>query len=468
MTEAWKQWEGQIVNGEFHLRQYLGGGEHSAVFLTEHGDQEPRKAAIKLIGADPESAELQLSRWELAAKLSHPHLIRLFQMGRCQLGGGELLYIVMEYAEEDLSQILPQRPLTPAEAREMLMPALDALAYVHNQGFVHGHMKPANIMAIGDQIKLSSDGLCPKSESGGGLGKPGAYDPPEAASGRASPAGDVWSLGVTLVEALTQRLPVREGTQQGEPVLPDTLPAAFLDLARQCLRRDPEGRLTVAEIAARLQQRQTLPEAREQIIARPHEAIAKWRYVSLTVAIGLVLAAFLAGPRLFRRRPEVQRAPSVESEQPRVQPRPKQRAVTLETGQPTQKTGNEKPGPSGAAPPPPSPRSGAETKPTTGGLVQGEVLRQVLPVVPQSARDTIRGTIRVIVRVAVDPSGSVTGAKLDSPGPSKYFANLALQAAQRWEFAPAKVDGRGVSSEWILRFEIERTGTRVFPVPAAR
>src|SRR5713226_948777 len=117
MTEAWKQWEGQIVNGEFHLRQYLGGGEHSAVFLTEHGDREPQKAAIKLIQADPESAELQLVRWELAAKLSHSHLIRLFQMGRCQLGDMGLLYIVMEYADEDLSQILPQRPLTPAEAR---------------------------------------------------------------------------------------------------------------------------------------------------------------------------------------------------------------------------------------------------------------------------------------------------------------------------------------------------------------
>jgi TonB family protein len=273
---------------------------------------------------------------------------------------------------------------------------------------------------------------------------------------------------MTLVEALTQRLPVWEGTEQGEPVLPDTVPAAFLDLARQCLRRDPERRLTVAEIAARLQQRQTLPEAKEQMTARPQEAIAKWRYVVPTVAIGLVLAAFLAGPKLLRRRPEAQRAPSVESEQPRVQPRPNQRAVTLETGQSTQKTGNERPGSSGAAPSPTSPRSGAEAKTTTGGLVRGEVLRQVLPAVPQSARDTIRGTVRVSVRVAVDPSGSVTGAKLDSPGPSKYFANLALQAAQRWEFAPAKVNGRDVSSEWILRFEIERTGTRVFPVPAAR
>ncbi len=114
---------------------------------------------IKLIPVDPGNAELQLSRWRLAAKLSHPHLIRLFQMGPCQLGNTELLYAVMEYAEEDLSQILPHRPLTPGEAREMLESTLDALAHVHGNGFAHGHMKPANIMALDDRIKLSSDGL---------------------------------------------------------------------------------------------------------------------------------------------------------------------------------------------------------------------------------------------------------------------------------------------------------------------
>ena len=107
MTQSWKQWEGQILNGKFHLRQYLRGSEHSAVFLTEDSEQGLQEAAIKLIPANPDNAELQLSRWEEAAKLSHPHLIRLFQMGRCQLGTRDLLYLVMEYAELDLAQILP-------------------------------------------------------------------------------------------------------------------------------------------------------------------------------------------------------------------------------------------------------------------------------------------------------------------------------------------------------------------------
>ena len=170
MTEAWKQWEGQVVNGEFHLRQYLGGCENSAVFLTEHGERKLQKAAIKLIPASPEKAELQLFRWELAAKLSHPHLIRLLQMGRCHLGNMGLVYVVMEYAEENLSQILPHRPLTPVEAREMLEPILDALAYVQGQGFVHGHIKPPNIMSVEERLKISSDGLCRIDEARGSLG----------------------------------------------------------------------------------------------------------------------------------------------------------------------------------------------------------------------------------------------------------------------------------------------------------
>src|SRR5579863_128574 len=245
MTEAWKQWEGQVVNGKFHLRQYLSGGENSAVFLTEHGEQELQKAAIKLIPALPEKSDLQLSQWGLAAKLSHPHLIRLFEMGRCQLGNMGLLYIVMEYAEENLSQILPDRPLTPAEAREMLEPVLDTLAFVHGQGFVHGHIRPANIMAVEDQLKISSDGLHRINESRGGLGKPGVYDAPEMAGGEISPAADVWSLGMTLVEALTQRLPVWDGPEQGEPALPESLPAPFVELARHCLRVDLQRRWTV-------------------------------------------------------------------------------------------------------------------------------------------------------------------------------------------------------------------------------
>ena len=514
MTEAWKQWEGQVVNGEFHLRQYLGGSDHSAVFLTERGKREPEKAAIKLIPADPESAELQLSRWKQAAQLSHPHLIRLFELGRCHLGNHALLYVVMEYAEEDLAQILPQRPLTPAETRDMLTPTLDALAFLHGKGFVHGRLKPANILAVADQVKLASDGLCRRDESNGGLRKPGGYTPPGAMPGAVTPAGDVWSLGMTLVEVLTQRLPVWTGAEQGEPSLPDTIPAPFLEIARHCLLRDPQRRWTVAGIAALLKpavspmpqkpvpakplKRAPSHVGREfrrlsliclqglqaiktvfgklfQYLARPQKEPAKRRYLIPSVVVGLALVAIVVGSILLRRSAPPRSAPSLASEPPSVPPKPKQKPAAAVRKQPAQKPAEKKPVPVAApsstpsTPVTPSASLPIETsaKAHPGNLVRGEVLQQVMPDVPQKARDTIRGTVRVGVKVAVDPSGNVAGATLDSPGPSKYFANLALQAAQRWKFAPARVDGRPAASEWILRFEFTNTATKAVPLRAA-
>src|ERR1700680_4630487 len=192
MTESWKQWEGQLIDQAFPLHEYLGGDEGRAVFLTEYGEPAPQKAAIKVILGNPENTESQLHRWEVAANLSHPHLVRIFTMGRAQLGGVPLIYLVTEYADENLADVIANRPLTAEEARDMLDPTLSALAYTHSQGFAHGHLKPSNIMGVSGSLRISSDGL---SQIGAcGPTNPDAYTPPELYGN--SPAGDVWSLGL--------------------------------------------------------------------------------------------------------------------------------------------------------------------------------------------------------------------------------------------------------------------------------
>jgi TonB family protein len=100
---------------------------------------------------------------------------------------------------------------------------------------------------------------------------------------------------------------------------------------------------------------------------------------------------------------------------------------------------------------------------SASGIVQGKVLQQVLPNAGQTARSTIRGTVRVSIKIHVDESGNVTEANFDSRGPSQFFADRALQAAQLWKFTPAKSDGRNVPSEWLLRFEIDPTVITVHP-----
>lgn len=448
MAQVWELWLGQSVNEKFPLRRYLGGSERGAAFLTEW---EGQKATIKLIPADPAKAEPQLSTWSLGLKLSHPHLIRLFDLGRCQLSNKQMIFVVMEYAEENLAQILPLRALTPAEARETLEPALEALAYLHGQGFVHGHLKPANILAVNDELKLSSDGLSRTGELGGGVTEAGAYNPPEKASGEISPAGDVWSLGVTLVEALTQRRPVSDSA--GIPVLPDKLPMPFGDIVRECLQRNPQQRATIAGIAARLRQPSTPGESGES-----HEAIARHRVILPIVAVFIVIAVLVANPRFLHRTRDQQEAASTVRQQPKAQPKPEQNLATHVAEQPANAvTPPAKPSPARSQP---GAKKAIEPSnaPQRAGIVE-----EVLPKVSESARNTIQGTIRVRVRVHVDPSGNVVGAEVDSPGPSNYFARLAREAAQKWKFASAPE-----SREWILRFGFQRTGTQVDPVPVAR
>ncbi len=316
MNEASRQWEGQIVDGIFPLRQYLGGSDHSAVFLTENNDGGAQKAAIKLYPADPATADLQVAQWETAAQLSHPHLLRLFHAGRSRLGGEDLLYLVMEYAEENLSEILPLRALTAAETRDMLGPVLEALEYLHGKGFLHGDLKPANILASADHLKVSSDTISRIGERQSYSRKPGVYDPPEAISGVLTPAADVWSLGTTLVEVLTQRLPEWQPGPNREPVVPTTLAAPFQEIARQCLRLEPPRRINIAGLGALLNSRATAATAAASAAAPGSSTTA-----SAPVPVSAP-AASLATPDLGPT-PSVRPAAVAEQRPPMPPPRPK-------------------------------------------------------------------------------------------------------------------------------------------------
>jgi len=250
MADVWKQSEGQIVAEKFLLQQYLAGTEHSAVFLTETSAPKPQRAAIKFIAADPTTADRQLSAWARAAHLTHPNLLRILDSGRCRLSRMDLLYVVLEYAEEDLSQVLPDRALTPSETRDMLGPLLDALTYLHGKNFVHSHISPANIHAIGDQLRLAVDTVFPAGDIRLTSRPTDVYDAPEGTGSPLSSSADVWSLGATLVEVLTQRAPELPLDNQSNPTFPESLPQPFLDIVRHALRLDPKSRWTLAEIRA--------------------------------------------------------------------------------------------------------------------------------------------------------------------------------------------------------------------------
>ena len=131
MAEDWtKEWERRIVNGMYPLRRFLGRSNHSVVFLTECNAQNVPQAAIKIFPANEPLTEAQLALWTRISALSHPHLMRVLDSGRCRLGGHNFLFVVTDYAEQNLAQLLSSRPLTPDEVRDLLPATLDALAFL--------------------------------------------------------------------------------------------------------------------------------------------------------------------------------------------------------------------------------------------------------------------------------------------------------------------------------------------------
>ena len=98
-----------------------------------------------------------------------------------------------------------------------------------------------------------------------------------------------------------------------------------------------------------------------------------------------------------------------------------------------------------------------------GTSVKGAVVERVQPEVSRNASRTIQGRVKVTIRLTVGPNGNVSNAAFDSSGPSKYFANLALQAARQWKFKPPDVEGQAVPSVWILQFQFGRDGDRDHP-----
>jgi TonB family protein len=575
MSEIWKRWEGQVIDQKYQLRHFLGSTDHSAVFFAEFRDPEPRKAAVKFLSAELPHADHVLADWHTAQQLDHPNLLPIYSVGRCRIDDMDLVYAAMEYAEENLSQILPHRALTPEETHEMLSVVVDVLAFLHSKKLTHGHIKPTNIVAIGDQLKLTSDTIQPLGEAREMRRERDAYDAPEIPVSAHTSAADVWSLGVTLVEALTQQPAFLPFNENAEPVISPSLPEPFREIANHSLRRNPNIRWTSVDMAVRLN-----PEAAEKIRAmtaaaavsapaapaatagsspvnaplsgtaaspassvaiappppllRPTDAtptpgappisplsvplskepavplskqpagksgtprppipppaprpegklpsrqqIVLPNYVVPAAVVILIIVAIVALPKILRRSTQsanttppvatTTSAPAVAGNSANAPVARTSNAAKSTPSQPSAKT-NAAPNSHAAAPSPaPAIPHNSESAPgaspgkATGSSDRGEVLDQILPRPSPSALATVQGTVRVVVRLNVDAAGKVSQATLENPGPSKYFAQKSLEAAQGWVFLSPTQEGLSVPSEWHIRFEFTQRGINAYP-----
>ncbi len=282
-----------------------------------------RTVAIKMIlespwGNDAEDIERFVREARATARLDHPAIVRVYDVGRTEDGKP---YIVMDHvAGESLSARLDRERVPPRRIAEIVAPIADALHHAHTRGLVHRDVKPANILLDENgQPRLTDFGLAHDAASrqqltltGDILGTP-AYMAPEQASGdraRQGPRCDVWALGAVLYRALCGRPPfegdsplvIAQKVVSEEPPAPRAIDARIHPdletILLRCLEKDLDRRYPSAKAVGDELRRFLAGEA---ILARPPtrgERLRRWlrRDRGRMIAFGLaaVLAAALA------------------------------------------------------------------------------------------------------------------------------------------------------------------------------
>jgi serine/threonine-protein kinase len=232
-----------------------------------------RQVAVKVLrpefGADAAFVERFRREAQAAASLSHPNIVAVYDYGTDAAGP----YIVMEQvAGGDLSRVLDERgALPPTAVARTGQQVADALAAAHARGIVHRDIKPGNILLAPDgRVQVADFGIAqlaaesPVTSSGVTVGSVLYFSPEQARGDPATPASDVYSLGLVLYEMLTgQRAfsgdspaAVAVARLSGGPPSPSAVrpevPAPLDAIVRWCLATDPEGRPTAAELSATL------------------------------------------------------------------------------------------------------------------------------------------------------------------------------------------------------------------------
>ena len=279
--------------GHYRLEREIGRGAMAVVYLATD-EKLGRKVAVKALSltnefqgeALQEVQERFRREGEAAARLNHPNIITIYETGEDH----DLEYIVMDYAEgeslEDYTD--PDDLLTVWEVLDVGVQVADALDYAHERQVVHRDVKPSNIIYDRETgvAKVTDFGIAcltdsSRTRTGTVLGTPSYMSPEQAAGKKLDGRSDLFSLGVTLYQLLTGRLPfvgdsfanlIYRITTQKHPAIKKVRPSLNATISRiinRTLQKDPDQRYdNGAELSEALQRCQ-------EKVRRTHKAVAR-------------------------------------------------------------------------------------------------------------------------------------------------------------------------------------------------
>ena len=294
-----------VGGGRYRVERPLGHGGMASVYLAHDGELD-RPVALKLLAeslaGDAAFRERFFREARLAARLSHPNVVSVYDAGETEAGRP---YIVMEYVEG--TTLEGRGPLPADEAVALVVQACRGLAHAHAAGLVHRDVKPHNLLLRTDgSLKVADFGIARAVEGtaltqvGTVLGTAAYLAPEQAAGEEVTAAADVYALGAVLYELLTGRPPyepdsLAELTERPEIVpvgeVAPGVPPRVEDAVMHALARNPAYRpSSAAELAEELGYRPTAPTRVARAPGRRHPRA----WLALAGAAAAVAVAVLA------------------------------------------------------------------------------------------------------------------------------------------------------------------------------
>ena len=305
--------------GEYELLEEIARGGMGVVFRARQTTLK-RIVALKMILSGQLAGEEEVKRFyaeaEAAAKLDHPNIVPIFEIGQHE---GQH-YFSMSFIEgESLAHKVADGPVAPREAAELVKKIAVAIAYAHAEGVIHRDLKPGNVLVDRDgEPRITDFGLAKRVEGDSSLTATGqvvgtpSYMPPEQARGEldeVGPLADIYATGAVLYCLLTARPPFQAANPldtllqvlEKDPLpVQDLVPQVPRDLETiclKCLEKEPRRRYgSAGEFAEDLQRFLNGGPVRARPIGRPARV---WRWCKRKPALASLIVAlattFLGG-----------------------------------------------------------------------------------------------------------------------------------------------------------------------------